>query len=151
MSRNNTTFGKNIVHFMSRYHIHISSNTIYLINTNVGPTTHSYYTKFRDHCRANKPHIKTIAEAARCAKELQAIFPLTSRCCHLILTAPMTSASSERSFSKLKLIKTVMRSMMKQERLKDGCERDLTDSINLDKLVDRWAELPKTRRIISVE
>ena len=25
MSRNNTTFGKNIVHFMSRYHIHISS------------------------------------------------------------------------------------------------------------------------------
>ena len=56
---------------------------------------------------------------------------------------------------KLKLIKTVMRSVMKQERLKDfmthGCERDLTDSINLDKLIDRWAELPKTRRIISVE
>ena len=60
---------------MSRYHIHISSNTIYLINTNVGPTTHPYYTKFRDHCRANKPDIKTIAEAARCAKELQTIFP----------------------------------------------------------------------------
>ena len=40
---------------------------------------------------------------------------------------------------------------MKQERLKDfmtlGCERELTASINL---VDRWAELPKTRRIISV-
>ena len=29
MSRNNTTFGKNIVHFMSRYHIHISSNTTF--------------------------------------------------------------------------------------------------------------------------
>ena len=28
MSRNNTTFGKNILYFMSRYHIHISSNTI---------------------------------------------------------------------------------------------------------------------------
>ena len=55
---------------------------------------------------------------------------------HFILTVSITSASSERSFSKLKLIKTVMRSMMKQERLKDGCERDLTDSINLDKLVD---------------
>ena len=81
---------------------------IYLINTNVGPTTHPYYTKSRDHCRANKPDIKTIAEAARCGKELQTIFPLTSRCCHLILTAPMTSASSERSFSKLKLIKTVI-------------------------------------------
>ena len=48
-----------------------------------------------------------------------------------------------------------MRSVMKQERLKDfmtlGCESDLTGSINLDKLVDRWAQLPKTRRIISVE
>ena len=115
---------------------------------------HVELTTFRDHCRANKPDIKTIAEAARCAKELQTIFPLTSKCYHLILTAPIT-ASSERSFSKLKLVKTVMRSVMKQERLKDfmtlGCERDLTDSINLDKLVDRWAELPKTRRIISVE
>ena len=108
---------------------------------------HVELTTFRDHCQANKPDIKTIAEAARCAKELQTIFPLTSRCYHLILTAPITSASSERSFSKLKLIKTVMCSVMKQERLKDfmtlGCERDLTDSINLEKLVDRWAELPK--------
>ena len=52
------------------------------------------------------------------------------------LTASITLASSERSFSKLKLIKTVMCSMMKQERLKDGGKRDLTDSINLDKLVD---------------
>ena len=29
MSRNNATFGKNILYFMSRYHIHISSNTIF--------------------------------------------------------------------------------------------------------------------------
>ena len=29
MSRNNTTFGKDILYFMSRYHIHISSNTIF--------------------------------------------------------------------------------------------------------------------------
>ena len=29
MSRNNTKFGKNILYFMSRYHIHISSNTIF--------------------------------------------------------------------------------------------------------------------------
>ena len=116
---------------------------------------YSCLTSFRDHCRENKPDIKTISEAARCAKGLHTIFPLTSRCYHLILTAAITSASSERSFSRLKLIKSVMRSVMEQERLKDfmtlGCERDLTDSINLDKLIDRWAKLPKTRRIISVE
>lgn len=72
----------------------------------------------------------------------------------MILTAPITSASSERSFSKLKLIKTVMRSVMSQDRLKDfmtlGSEKDLTDSIDLNVTVDRWAKLPKTRRIISV-
>ncbi len=111
-------------------------------------------TMFRHHCQANKPDVKSLAEAAHCAKVLNSIFPLTSRCYHLILTAPITSASSERSFSKLKLIKTVLRSVMKQERLKSlmmqmllGCETDITDSINLDEIVDRWA---KTRRLISV-
>ena len=44
-------------------------------------------TAFRDHCQAKKPDIKTIAEAARCAKEFQTIFPFSSRCYHLILTA----------------------------------------------------------------
>jgi hypothetical protein len=33
------------------------------------------------------------------------------------LTVPVTFASAERSFSKLKLLKTVMRSVMNQERL----------------------------------
>jgi hypothetical protein len=108
-------------------------------------------TMFGHHCQANKPDVKSLTEAAHCAKVLNSIFPLTSRCYHLILTAPITSASSERSFSKLKLIKTVLRSVMKQERLKSlmmlGRETDITDSINLDEIVDRWA---KTRRLISV-
>jgi hypothetical protein len=47
------------------------------------------------------------------------------------LTVPVTFASAERSFSKLKLLKTVMRSVMNQERLGElltlACERDLTD------------------------
>ena len=33
------------------------------------------------------------------------------------LTVPVTSASAERSFEKLKSVKTVMRSVMNQERL----------------------------------
>ena len=92
---------------------------------------------FRHHCQANKPDVKTIGEAARCAKELHCVFPLTSRCYHLILTAPITSASSESSFPKLKLIKTFLRSVMKQDGLKDllilGCEKDMTESIDLEK------------------
>ena len=68
-------------------------------------------TLFRNH----KVDTETIAEAARLAmkfEKLTCIFPLTNRCYRLILTASITSASSERSFSKLKVIKTVMRSVM---------------------------------------
>ena len=73
----------------------------------------------------------------------------------LIQTAPITSAASERSFSKLKLIKTVMRSVMNQDRLNDflilSSEKDLvSDSIDLEQIVCRWAELPKTERVINV-
>ena len=110
---------------------------------------------FRHPSQANKPDLKTIAESARCTKELQSIFPLTSRCYHLILTAPVTSASSERSFFKLKFIKTFMHLVMKRDRLMYllilGCGKNMMDSIDLEKLVDRWVELPKTRHIIRVE
>jgi hypothetical protein len=86
--------------------------------------------------------------------KFESIFPLTNRCYSPILTAPITSASSERSFSKLKLIKTVMRSLMNQDRLKDfmtlGSKKDLTDSIDLNVIVDCWVKISKTWRIISV-
>ena len=87
---------------------------------------------FRNYCRENKLEIEAVTEAARLAMKFESIFPLTNRCYCLILTAPITSASSERSFSKLKLIKTVMN----QDRLKDfmtlGSEKDLTDSVGLN-------------------
>jgi hypothetical protein len=48
-----------------------------------------------------------------------------------------------------------MRLVMNQDGLKDfmtlGSEKDLTDSIDLNVIVDRWVKLPKTRRIISVQ
>ena len=112
-------------------------------------------TMFRQHCYDNMPDIKTVEDAAHCVKERQNIFPLTNRCFQLLLTAPITSASSERSFSKLKSIKTAIRSVMKERRLKDvitlGCEKDLTDTIDLEKVVDRWAKQPKTQRLIHVK
>ena len=110
---------------------------------------------FRQHCHDNMPDIKTVEDVARCANERRTIFPLTSRCFQLLLTAPITSASSEHNFCKLKLIKTAICSVMKERRLKDlitlGCEKDLTDTIDLDTIVDRWAELPKIQRLIRVK
>jgi hypothetical protein len=63
------------------------------------------------------------------------------------LTVPVTFAFAERSFSKLKLLKTVMRSVMNQERLGElmtlACERDLTDTIDLDEIANPCSKLTK--------
>jgi hypothetical protein len=70
------------------------------------------------------------------------------------LTVPVTSASAERSFSKLKLVKTVMRSVMNQERLGElltlACERDLTDTIDLDEIANLWSKLTKRGHLIKI-
>lgn len=53
------------------------------------------------------------------------------------LTMPVSSASWERSFSKLKLIKTRLRSTMGQDRLEElmliFCEADI--SVNYDEVI----------------
>ena len=47
-----------------------------------------------------------------------------------------------------------MRSVMNQDRWNDflilSSEKDLSDSIDLEQVVCRWAEFPKTKRIINV-
>jgi len=66
------------------------------------------------------------------------------------LTAPVTTASDERMFSKLKLIKNYLRSKMADQRLNAlmmlSCEKDITDSLDIDDLVHKWATL-KQRRV----
>jgi len=50
---------------------------------------------------------------------LQSSMPELVTACVLFMTLPLTVATAERSFSKLKIIKTYLRSTMSQERL-DG-------------------------------
>jgi len=65
------------------------------------------------------------------------------------LTLPISSATCERSFSALRKIKTWLRVSMRQDRLTDlsilYIEKDLTKSINVNKVIDAFAE--KDRRI----
>ena len=48
---------------------------------------------------------------------LHEVFPNVSVALRVVLTIPVTVASGERSFSKLKLIKTFLRSSMKEDRM----------------------------------
>ena len=106
---------------------------------------------FRTHCCTPKQEIDSIKSALNYCLKFKELFPLTLRCLKLVLTAPVTSASSERSFSKLKLIKTLVRSTMGQGGLQMmtlASEKDLTDQIDLDLILSRWMKLPKKGRVI---
>ncbi|XP_076909708.1 uncharacterized protein LOC143567079 [Bidens hawaiensis] len=70
-------------------------------------------------------------------------FPNTVNAYRVLLTIPVTVASTERSFSKLKLLKTYMRSTMSQERLNGlamiSIERDVLESIDYQELIESFA------------
>lgn len=67
----------------------------------------------------------------------------------ILLTLPVSVASGERSFSKLKLIKNHLRSTMEQDRLNGlsiiSIEHELADTISFDDIIDDFAA-KKARR-----
>lgn len=81
---------------------------------------------------------------------LQQQFVNSHTALRIFLTLPVTVATNERSFSKLKLIKTYLRSSMAQERLSDlsilSIERSYVESMSFDKVIDDFAA-SKCRRV----
>nr|XP_048695389.1 zinc finger MYM-type protein 1-like [Caretta caretta] len=71
--------------------------------------------------------------------------PNTVIALRILLTLPVSVASGERSFSKLKLIKTYVRTSVLQQRLVGlstlSTEHDIACSIDLEELVSKFAEL----------
>ena len=69
----------------------------------------------------------------------------------IAVTLPITSASCERSFSKMKLIKTYLRNSMSNGRLSNiallSIESVRAESINLDAFVDEFDSRHGNRRI----
>lgn len=63
---------------------------------------------------------------------------ITSYSLKIALTLPVSSDSTERTFSKLKIIKSKLRTTMAQERLLDlmiiSCERDISDTSDMANL-----------------
>ncbi|XP_070031553.1 uncharacterized protein [Nicotiana tomentosiformis] len=77
-------------------------------------------------------------------------FPNAYIAYRIMLTIPVTVASAERSFSKLKLIKHLLRSTMSQERLNGlailSIEKDLLGEIDYKKIISNFAS-KKARKI----
>ena len=78
------------------------------------------------------------------------LYPNMSIALRLLLTLPVTVASGERGFSKLKLIKTYLRSTMSQEMLSElavlSIEQEVRKSVDMDLLIARFAQA-KARKI----
>ena len=70
-------------------------------------------------------------------------YPNISIAYQILLTVPVTVASAERSFSKLKLLRNCLRTTMLQGRLNGlsmcGIEKDILDNIDLDTILNDFA------------
>ena len=70
-------------------------------------------------------------------------YPNVSIAYRILFTVPVTVASSERSFSKLKLLRNYLRSVMSQERLNGLAtlciEKRLLDEIDIDTIITDFA------------
>uniref|UniRef100_A0A096MAY1 HAT C-terminal dimerisation domain-containing protein n=1 Tax=Poecilia formosa TaxID=48698 RepID=A0A096MAY1_POEFO len=85
-------------------------------------------------------------------KKLQDIFPNVDIAFRLYLTFPVTNASGERSFSKLKIVKNRLRSTMGQERLNHltlmSIESDLVRKLDFSDLVKEFAAKKSRKKIL---
>ncbi|XP_047140388.1 zinc finger MYM-type protein 1-like [Hydra vulgaris] len=81
---------------------------------------------------------------------LQELYSNTWIVLRILLTIPVTVASGERSFSKLKLIKTYLRNTMLQDRLNSlsmlSIEQDIAENLDFSSLIRDFAD-KKARKV----
>jgi hypothetical protein len=75
---------------------------------------------------------------------------LIDRLIRLVLTLPVSTATTERAFSAMKHVKTVLRNKIEEEFLADSMmiyiERELVEDIDLDSIIDEFYST-KHRRV----
>jgi len=78
------------------------------------------------------------------------LYPKCSIALRTLITMPVTVASAERSFSKLKLIKLYLRATISQERFVGlsfiSIENKIIKSLDIENIIDKFAAI-KTRKV----
>nr|KAJ0194775.1 hypothetical protein LSAT_V11C700388170 [Lactuca sativa] len=107
----------------------------------------------------NHPKLKnssTISELCRGLHETgkSGTYPLLDRLIRLILTLPVSTATSERAFSVMKIVKTRLRNTMNDDFLKScllvNIEREIADTFPTDDIIDDFYSIKQRRAQLKV-
>lgn len=100
-----------------------------------------------------KSDIDSFSELTDLINKLKLIgngYPNATRVYRFLLTLPVTVATNERSFSKLKLVKNKLRSTLTNDKMEwlilCSVEKDLLENNNLSNFSEDWSRL-KNRRV----
>ena len=108
------------------------------ISLGLGPQLLRLKLCFSHHIK-NLCNIMELTEVLVINTQVATSFSDVTRVCILFLTLPVSTATAERSFSKLKIIKNYLRSNMSQNRLSllatISIERTRAHTINLDDVI----------------
>ncbi|KAL8497229.1 hypothetical protein ACS0TY_020786 [Phlomoides rotata] len=77
-------------------------------------------------------------------------YNLITRLIHLVLTLPVTTATTERAFSSMKHVKNVLQNKMDNDYLSDSMivyiEKELFEDIDPDSIIDEFYHIKNRRR-----
>ena len=106
---------------------------------------HAEFGNFVSYSELTNTKFSSLYDTAEFSSKFKSAFPLTNNAYRQLLTAPVTDAKDERSFSRLKLIKTYLRTTMNNNRLEAllllSYGKDLTDPVNISKVAKLWVQL----------
>uniref|UniRef100_A0A8D0GJ48 TTF-type domain-containing protein n=1 Tax=Sphenodon punctatus TaxID=8508 RepID=A0A8D0GJ48_SPHPU len=125
-------------------------------DTDLSPSLSGQLLSFRACLKSEISKRSTIKEVAALLmvenQSLSSSFPDICTACLLFLTIPVTVATSECSFSKVKIIKSYLRSSMSEERLGGlallSIENERARKLNISKITDVFAELKARERLL---
>ena len=107
----------------------------------------------------NHPHLKNSSTLSELCTRLHetgksSTYPLFDRLIRLVLTLPVSTATSERAFSAMKIVKTRLRNTMNDDFLKNcllvNTEREIADTFSTDTIIDDFYSVKQRRAQLKV-